>query len=214
MILWWRRPETGLKAELEHANERIGQLMAERAALQERCTRLEAGLSDATAQNRLLRDLVSDGRALQQAHATHYGQLLAVTADHARAEKTIEHLAQLMTLTAGEKATLLEHALRVPAPRPVFEAAPVRHFDVESSSPRSAVMATPTVDPPGDLPGLVGGIPGVPGQALGDALNRLRDEREAAGRRGGQAPQTPGIFDDLGDDPEEIAANEARLTTP
>jgi len=156
------------------------------------------------AQLRLLHDLLRDQQALLTATQSHTGQLLAITADHARLQTTADHLAQLMTLNQTEKAALLERV--VPGavlPTPSFS---LQHdpapMVVETGSPGSGVMGT--------VPGTIAGVPIGPNRnAIGDALNRLRDERES--HRQGTTP-TPGIFDDLGDTPEEVMANEQRLS--
>jgi hypothetical protein len=77
----------------------------------------------------------------------------------------------------------------------------------ETGSPASVTM--PTI--PGDI---APGVPAMPGRSsIGDAINRIRDERDAV-RQGQGAGPTPGIFDDLGETPEEVERNEQRLSAP
>lgn len=160
------------------------------------------------AQLELLQGLLADARHLQAVGHQHTGQLLALTADHARLQTTTDHLAQLLTLNQGEKAVMLERLVAgVHLPTPEFavaHSAPPMPF--EGGSPASGLMAT--------IPGIAAGVPADPSRnAIGDALNRLRDERDAQREKGQGTSPTPGIFDDLGDTAEEVAANEQRLST-
>lgn len=163
---------------------------------------------DLWAENRLLRGLVEDARTQAQVHAQRTGQLLALTADHARAEKTIESLAQLMTLTSHEKATLLEAILQRPAPRPEFEAAPTAPPAVTFDVPPGDVLEKIAADPLA----VVAGAPGRSGDVWGDALQRARDARDEAQRRPPEDEVGIGVFDDLGETRDEITRNLARLS--
>lgn len=162
------------------------------------------------AQLELMHALVADYRAIENTRHGHTGQLLAMTADHARLQTTTDHLAQLLTLNQHEKAVMLQRIAGMQLPTPDFavqHSAPPSPF--ETGSPGSVVM--PTI--PGDI---APGVPAVAGRnAIGDAINRIRDERDAQREGKGQGTgQAPGIFDDLGDTAEEIERNEQRLSAP
>lgn len=158
------------------------------------------------AQLELLQGLLTDYRGVSRIAGETGGRLLTLTADHARLQTTVDHLAQLLTLNQHEKATMLAKitAGGVQLPTPTFEV-PSVSFE---GSPASGVMPT-------QLGEVAPGVPIVEGRsAIGDALNRIRDERDAARTGRGKDMPTPGVFDDLGETDEEIARNEQLLSAP
>lgn len=161
------------------------------------------------AQLDILGRLVTDYRGVERTGGEHVGRLLALTADHARLQTTVDHLAQLLTLNQHEKAAMLAKiAGGVQLPTPEFAVSHAAPPVVFEGSPGSGVMPTQ----PGEV---APGVPTLEGRsAIGDALNRIRDERDAARSGRGKDMPTPGVFDDLGETDEEIARNEQLLSAP